>query len=96
MANGALGGDQTMAQGLETSTVRGRTSVVVSCFNKVAGDWVKPGSIVQDLQVRLPSSPSYVPGATRLARNRGTIYIRMVLVCGLSLQETARAIPELQ
>ena len=57
------------------------TAIVVSFFNKVADDWVKTGSTVQ---VRLPSSSSYVSGTTQQARIRGTI--RRVLECGLRPQ----------
>ena len=67
------------------------TAIVVSFFNKAADDWVKTGSTVQ---VRLPSSYSYVSGHTQQARVRGTI--RRMLECGLRPQEMARAITELQ
>ena len=49
------------------------TAIVVSFFNKVAGDWVKTGSTVQ---VRLPSSSSYVSGTTQRARTRGAIRMK--------------------
>ena len=69
----------------------GTSIVVVSFFNKVTDDWVKTGSTVQ---VRLPSSSSYVSGTTQQARIRGTM--RRMLECGPMPQEMERAIPELQ
>ena len=66
---------------------------MVSFFNKVADDWVKTGSTVQ---VRLPSSSSYVSGTTQQARSRVRGTIRRMLECGLRPQEMARAITELQ
>ena len=69
------------------------TAIVVSFFNKVADGWVKTGSTVQ---MRLPSSSSYVSGTTQQARSRVRGTIRRMLECGLRPQEMARAITELQ
>ena len=64
---------------------------MVSFFNKVAGTRVKTGSTVQ---VRLPSSSSYVSGNAQQARICGTI--QRMPECGLRPQDMARAITELQ
>ena len=67
------------------------TAILVSFYNKVAGDWIKTRSTVQ---VRLPSASSSVSGVIQQSRVRGTI--RRMLECGVKLFEMVRAITELQ
>ena len=66
-------------------------SIVVSFYNKVAGDRIKNG---RTIHVRLPSASSNVSGATQQSRVCGTV--GRMLECGIKQEEMDCAIKELQ